>query len=62
MINQTVTLQSQDLRAQLDDKIIQHCQEPVELKKKLANGYAGQKSVFTEKLNAAKDNAAIYLG
>ena len=63
MINQTVTVQSQDLIANLNDKNIQHHQELVELKKKLANSnrYAAQKSVLTKKLKTAEDNAVTYL-
>jgi len=49
--------QLQDSRAQLDDKIIHHRQELVELKNKLASRYSVQKSVFTKNVKTAEDNA-----
>ena len=53
--------QLQDLRAQLDDKIIHHLHERVKLKNQLANRYSVQKSVFTKKVKTAEDNAVAYL-
>jgi arginine decarboxylase-like protein len=48
VINQTISAQSHCLRAQQNHKVIQHCQELVELKKKLADRYAVQMSVDQE--------------